>query len=604
MAEQFYSKRNLKFLLYEVLDVERLSTSPYFSDHNREGYDMILDAAEQLATELLYPHLTAMDREQPRLVEGQIRVHPVVKKIMQEFGDGGWITAPFPYEEGGQQLPSVIHYATGFVFGAANYSASVYPGLTTGAANLIRTFGTEELKMMFISKMARGAWQGTMALTEPQAGSSLAEIESSAEPTTDGIYKIKGQKVFISAGDHDGVENIVHLTLARIKGAPAGTKGISLFAVPRKRLDGSGELVPNDVTTASIYHKMGYTGAPIAHLLFGEDDDCHGYLVGEPHKGLKHMFQMMNESRIAVGMSATSIASAAYYASLKYAKERTQGRLISDKDLSKPQVEIIKHADVKRMLLFQKAIVEGCLSLLLQCSLYADLARVAREAGNLEESERADLLLELLTPVAKTYPSEMGCSSTSAALQCLGGYGYTKDYVLEQFYREARIHPIHEGTTGIHGLDLLGRKVLMQDGKAFKLFWAEVSKTIKTAQALPALRGHAGKLERALQKLQKTTLHLAAMAKKGEVTPFLADATLYLEFFGIVALAWQWVLQGIQAEKALSVNAAGETLIFYQSKLHTLTYFYEYELPKIEALATRLTSPARVTLEMSDEHFV
>lgn len=603
MAEKFYSKKNLKFLLYEVLDIESLGKFPYFGDHNREDYDMIIEAAERLATELLRPHLTEMDRDEPQLINGRIKVHPIVKKIMKEFGEGGWIAAPFSYEEDGQQLPVTIYNAASFIFCAANYSASVYPGLTTGAANLIRSFGSDELKETYIPKMTGGQWQGTMALTEPQAGSSLSDIITSAEPTEGGFYKIKGQKIFISAGDHDGVENVIHLTLAKIKAGPRGTKGISLFVIPKKRLDENGNLIANDVLTAAIYHKMGYIGAPIAHLIFGENDDCRGYLLGEPHKGLKYMFQLMNESRVGVGISAASIASAAYYTSLEYAKERTQGRIIGDKDLNKPQVPIIKHADVKRMLLFQKAIVEGSLSLPLQCSLYADMSHVLNEAGKREESENANLLLEILTPVAKTYPSEMGCLTTSAALQCMGGYGYTKDYVLEQFYREARIHPIHEGTTGIHGLDLLGRKVILQDGKAFKLFVEEANNVMKSAQRFSVLQNHAQKFGSSLHILQATTMHLTGIAQKGNVEMFLADATLYLELFGIVATAWQWLLQGIKAENAIQKGATGENLNFYKSKLFTLRYFYEYELPKIEALATRLRRMDSVIVEMPEEYF-
>jgi alkylation response protein AidB-like acyl-CoA dehydrogenase len=598
MTKQFFSKKDLHFLLYEVLGVEQLASYEYFQDHSAETFNLVLDTAAQFAEGLLLPLLTEMDRQEPQLVEGKIRIHPGMHGIIQKFGEDGWINAAFDYDEGGQQLPVTVMNAAAFIFQAANYSASVFPFLTTGAANLLRSFGSDELINTYTPQLYAGRWQGTMALTEPGAGSSLSDITTSAEPTaTEGVYKIKGQKIFISAGDHDGCENVVHLMLAKIKGAPAGAKGISLLVVPQKRLTDTAELTSNDVTTTGVYHKMGYKGAPIAHLTMGEQDDCLGYLVGEPHKGLSYMFQMMNEARVGVGMNATAIGTAAYYASLAYARERPQGRIISDKDVSKPQVPIIKHADVKRMLLFQKAVVEGSLALLTQCGLYADLAHVAQG----ETKEKAQLLLDLLTPVAKSYPSEMCCLSTSAAVQILGGSGYTTDYPVEQFYREARIHPIHEGTTGIHGLDLLGRKVLMRNGKALQWYVAEVQATIAEAKNNNTLKSTAETLGYYLNKAQQTTLHLMSMAAK-DTERFLADATLYLELFGIVSIGWQWLKMGIVAEQALP-KANGTDAAFYHGKLAAMQYFFEYELVKIEALAKRLQSAHYPTVETQEDWF-
>jgi alkylation response protein AidB-like acyl-CoA dehydrogenase len=603
MANQFFSKRNLQFLLYEVFDTERLTRYDYFQDHARETFDMVLDSAEQIAEKHLKPLLTVMDRQEPQLVDGKIRIHEGMFPILKKFGEDGWINAAFSYEEGGQQLPSTVLSSAAFIFQAANYSSSVFPFLTSGAANLIRSFGSEELKNTYTPLMYAGRWQGTMALTEPDAGSSLSDITTSAEPTeNEGIYKIKGQKIYISAGDHDGCENVIHLMLAKIKGGPTGAKGISLFVVPQKRLSEprtqNPELTDNDVITAGVYHKMGYKGAPIAHLMVGSNDNTLGYLVGEPHKGLSYMFQMMNEARIGVGMNATAIGTAAFYASLEYAKERPQGRIISDKDHSKPQVQIIRHADVKRMLLFQKAIVEGSLSLLVQCSLYADLAHVTEG----EEKEKYDLLLDLLTPIAKSYPSEMCCLTTSAAVQILGGAGYTTDFSVEQFYREARIHPIHEGTTAIHGLDLLGRKIIIKNGKALILLVAEIMKTIEEANQHEKLKPHAATLTKYLGKTDSVTKHLLSLASK-DVEVFLSDATLYLELFGIVTIAWQWLVQGIKAEEALQVGAVGDEANFYQGKIHTLRYFYEYELVKVDSLMKRLLSEDNVTVEMIGEWF-
>ncbi|MFH1351254.1 MAG: acyl-CoA dehydrogenase [Pseudomonadota bacterium] len=438
-----------------------------------------------------------------------------------------------------------------------------------------------------------------MALTEPEAGSSLSDITTMAEPTEGGYYKIKGQKVFISAGDHDGVENVVHLLLAKIKGAPPGVKGISLFIVPKKRIDEKGRLVPNDVVTSGIFHKLGYRGCPLTQLSIGDKDDCRGYLVGEPHNGLGYMFQMMNESRIATGMGATAIATAAYYASLDYSKKRKQGRKVSAKDPALPQIPIIEHPDVKRMLLFQRAVTEGSLSLLLQCSQYVDM----QKAGNADEKERYHLLLELLTPVAKTYPSEMGIVAISQGLQCFGGSGYCDDYPLEQYYRDARIHPIHEGTTGIHGIDLLGRKVVMKNGQAYSLYVKEVQGTIGLAQNIPELKPFSEKLDEALDKLQEVTKHLLVLAREQGSERFLADATLYLEFFGIITIAWQWLLQGIAIQEALNGDCSELELKFYKGKFYALRYFFAYELPKISALAKRLMDRDSFTVELGTDLF-
>lgn len=605
MAKQAYSRRDLTFQLHEVLHVERLNRFPYFQDHDRGSIDLVLDTAGQFADQLLKPLLTDLDRQEPQLVGGRIRMHPGMQPITRRFGQDGWINALFGYEEGGQQLPGTVYNAAVFAMQATNYSASVPPFLTLGAANLLRSFATPELVAAFTPHMYAGNWQGTMALTEPDAGSSLSDITTSAEPTDEGYYRLSGQKIYISSGDHDACDNVVHLMLARIKGAPAGAKGISLFAVPRQRVAEGlpteatqpADLLPNDVVTAGIYHKLGCKGAPIAHLMIGADNNCRGYLVGEPNQGLRYMFQMMNEARLAVGVSAAAIGTAAYYAALEYARARPQGRHIANRDLTKPQIPIIRHADVKRMLLFQKATMEGALGLLLQCSYYMDVARV----GEGEEKERAELLLDLLMPIAKTYPSEMGVLSTSAAIQVHGGAGYTTDFPVEQFWRESRIHPIHEGTTGIQGLDLLGRKITQHGGKAVGLLLEEIQTTLAAAGELPELKALADQLAKNVGVLQQVTGHLLGTAAQDHER-FLADATLYLELAGLVVVAWQWLRQATVARKALFTAHLSDQ-DFYHGKLMAARYFYEYELVKAPSLAQRLQSPNAVTVEMQDAWF-
>jgi alkylation response protein AidB-like acyl-CoA dehydrogenase len=599
VAAKFVSERNIKFLLYEVFDVESLTEYEYYQDHNRKMFDMVLKAAVKLGKDLLFPIFEEMDRRQPELLNGEVKVHPSVKTIMKEFGEGGWISSRVPFERDGEQLPSLVADVCEFIFAAANYSANVYPSLTFGASHLIESFGSKELYDTYVPRMHAGEWQGTMALTEPEAGSSLADITTMAELTNKGYYRIKGQKVFISAGDHDAVDNVIHLMLAKIEGAQAGVKGISLFVVPKKRIDDSGKLVPNDVVTAGVFHKLGYRGCPIVQLSMGDKDDCRGWLVGEPHHGLKYMFQMMNEARIGVGMGAAAMATAAYYASLEYAKSRIQGRKVGQKDPNLPPVPIIDHADVKRMLLFQRAVIEGALALIMQCSKYVDFLKIRGEV----DKEKYHLLLEILTPVAKSYPSEMGIAAISQGLQCLGGSGYCDDYPLEQYYRDCRIHPIHEGTTGIQGMDLLGRKVIMKDGQAFKLLISEIQEAITAAAEYKALDKYAAELNQVLTNLQKVTYHLISVAQKQGPEAFLADATLYLEFFSHVTIGWQWLLQGIAVQKALDGGARKKDFDFYQGKMFTLRYFFAYELPKTQGLAKRLLDDDPLTVEMQTIFF-
>lgn len=616
MASKFVSKRNLEFLLYEMFDMLSLTQYEYYQGQNRQMFDMVMNTSLKMAEDSFLPILAEMDREPPELAGDTVKVHPAVRKIMHDFGEGGWIGSIYPESLGGFQLPLMMDNACNFIFSAANYSAGVYPGLSKGAAGLIIHYGAQELIDAYVPKLLSGEWQGTMALTEPQAGSSLTDIATIAEPISEtasngGYYKMRGRKIFISAADHNGVDNVIHLMLAKIPGGPPGVKGISLFVVPKKRIGEDGKLVSNDVIASELYHKMGYRGAPILGLSIGENGDCRGYLVGEPHQGLRYMFQMMNEARLGVGMGATAIASAAYYSALDYTRERAQGRKLAEtkhpteKDPSRPQSLIIEHADVKRMLLFQKAIVEGSLSLLMQCSKYADLVKVLPEADTDHPEEKAnlELLLDLLTPIAKSYPSEMGIQSISQSLQCLGGYGYCEDFPIEQYYRDARIHPIHEGTTGIHGMDLLGRKVVIKDGAAFQLFTEEVTLAIHRAQSISELQPFADQLDKALDRLRGVTQHLLGLTQSAGRERSLADATLYLELFGIITIAWQWLIQGVVAQAALQEAHSTLDTDFYRGKLYTMRYFFRYELPKTLGLVDILMDDKNFTIEMESKYF-
>jgi alkylation response protein AidB-like acyl-CoA dehydrogenase len=595
MAVQ-YSRRNLDFMLKEVLHVEDLCKYPYYQDYTPDMFDMVLDTTEDIAAKTMRPAYVDSDRNEPQLINGQVKVHPMVKAYMKAMGDAGMLSALFPYEDGGQQLPSLVGGAAYFIMGSAHNSFTMFASLTSGAAHLITSFGIEELKEKFAKRMLSGEWTGTMCLTEPQAGSSLSDVETSAVLQSDGSYKIKGQKIFISAGDHDIADNIVHLVLARIEGAPLGTKGISLMVVPKFRANEAGNYtVDNDVISTGIYHKMGQKATPAMHLTFGDKDNSVGYLVGEANQGLKYMFQMMNEARLGVGMGGAYIGSAAYYASLEYAKERPQGRRLNNKDVAAEQTFIINHPDVRRMLMFQKSMVEGSTGLLFECYLWQDMIHAFGKDS--EEAKPYQLMLDLMTTVAKTYPAEMGIKAVNEGMQVFGGYGYTEDFPLEQMARDVRIMSIYEGTTGIHALNLLGRGMTANGGKAPQLLFARIMETISEAKNYAELSIYANKLEVELIRLQKVTMHLMGIAMKGDTELFLADATLYMEMFGIITVAWAWLKQGIVAKNAMiSKNQEGEELAFYESKIQTMKFFYHYEVVKTLGLAARLTDNEVLTL--------
>lgn len=597
----FFDIRNLKFILNEMLNVGQLTDYDRFSEYDVDTFNMLLDSTEDYAEQELYPTFKEMDDQPAYYKDGKIIVHPMIGKAMQYAGEQGAIGSGFDYEDGGMQMPAVISAARGHILESANNNVVGYIGLTTGAAELIVEFGSEELKNYYVPKMLTGSWAGTMCLTEPQAGSSLSDVTTKAVPDGD-YYKISGQKIFISGGDHEYCDNFVHLVLARIEGAPAGTKGISLFVVPKYRQGADGSLVDNDVITAGDFQKLGQRGYCTTHLAFGDEGDCHGWLVGEENKGLKNMFLMMNGARIAVGVSGASIATAAYHHALQYAKERPQGRRIQsggNKDVNKDQVLIIKHPDVRRMLLLQKAVAEGSVSLIMQASLYRDLADVTEG----EEKEKYDQLLEILTPIVKTYPAEMGREAVSNGLQVLGGYGFTNDFLLQQYYRDIRIMSLYEGTTGIQSLDLLGRKVVMNNGQAIRILMKEIMTDIARAKSHEALSSYADELGSSLAVVQKSLEYLLAFAMKGENERFLADATIFMQLMSNVIIAWQWLKQATTASDMMSAEDGLYTEDYYRSKIHTMKYFFKYELPKIHACAEILKGE-ELTMYAEDRVFV
>ncbi|MBT8233413.1 MAG: acyl-CoA dehydrogenase [Saprospiraceae bacterium] len=596
MANKYFDAKTLGFYLKYINNLSEVMSKPYYADHDMESMDMFIQSVNDFADKELFPYFQEMDEQPCHFKDGKIVVHPQVEKIMKQGGELGIIAASVPFEEGGLQMPYMVYTAATFILDAANNHLPGYAGLTLGAADLILNFGDEDLKTTYTPNMLAGEWAGTMCLTEPQAGSSLSDITTSAKPNDDGSYNIKGQKIFISGGDHEYLDNFVHLVLARVEGAPVGTKGISLFVVPKNRIEDDNSLISNDVQTAGDFQKLGQRGYCTTHLIFGEKDNCKGWIVGQENKGLKYMFLMMNAARIAVGRGAAGIVSAGYFASLEYANERKQGRKLNDqgkKNSAEEQTLITNHPDVRRMLMHQKTIAEGSLNLILLTSKYADLSKTAEEV---EERERYKLLLELLTPITKTYPSEMGLQAISNGVQVLGGYGFCSEYILQQYYRDIRIFSIYEGTTGIQSLDLLGRKVLMQNGAALSHLMNEFNVTLKAAKTQNSLVAYADKLESKIQLAQKVIGHLAGFAQQGAFLKFTADANLFMEFFSHILLGWMWLDTASKACKALESNDSGYSQEFLESKIKLMQFFFKYELSKTSSLAESLMDDKTITL--------
>ncbi|MDT3423627.1 alkylation response protein AidB-like acyl-CoA dehydrogenase [Pseudomonas protegens] len=600
MSETLLSSRNLAFELYEVLDAEGLTQRERFAEHNRETFDAALGTARSIAEKFFAPHNRKGDEHEPRYEDGQAVLIPEVKPAVDAFLEAGFLNAARSFEAGGMQLPTLLSQACFAHFQAANAASTSYPFLTMGAANLIESFGTEEQKQRFLQPMIDGRFFGTMALTEPHAGSSLSDIRTRAEPAADGSYRLKGNKIFISGGDHPLSENIVHMVLAKLPDAPPGVKGISLFIVPKFLVNDDGSLGPrNDVLLAGLFHKMGWRGTTSTALNFGDNGQCVGYLVGQPHHGLSYMFQMMNEARIGVGMGAVMLGYAGYLYSLEYARERPQGRLPDSKDPSTAPVAIIQHADVRRMLLTQKAYVEGAFDLgLYAARLFDDTTTLADAA----ERQQAHELLDLLTPIVKSWPSEFCLKANELAIQILGGHGYTREYPVEQYYRDNRLNPIHEGTHGIQSLDLLGRKLAQNGGAGLKRLVRLIAETGERARAHQSLDALRLPLEQLVTRLQNVTLGLLGDLASGKVTGTLANSALYLKAFGHAVIGWRWLEQAIRAEEGLARAVAADR-DFYLGKLQAARYFLTWEVPGCQHELALLEARDDTCLSMQDAWF-
>jgi alkylation response protein AidB-like acyl-CoA dehydrogenase len=598
MRSTLLSRRDLDFLLYEWLHVDELTKRQRFADHSRETFDGVLDLSEQLATRYFAPHNKKSDANEPTFDGTRVTVIAEVKEALDAFAQADLLGMSADERLGGAQLPVCVAQAAFAWFSAANVSTSGYLMLTIANANLLGKFGTDEQIEAFVKPMLAGRFTGTMALSETQAGSSLADVLTRAESREDGTYRLFGSKMWISGAEHEMSENIVNLVLAKIPGGPAGTKGISLFIVPKFLVNPDGSVGErNDVALAGLNHKMGQRGITNTVLSFGDgtfspggEAGAVGYLVGEPHRGLTYMFHMMNEARLGVGMGAVSLGYTGYLKSLQYARERPQGRPVTAKDPSAPQIPIVAHPDVKRMLLAQKTYVEGGLALALYCARLIDLEHTAESA---EETQHVTDLLDILTPVAKSWPSQWCLAANDLAIQVHGGYGYTREYDVEQHYRDNRLNPIHEGTHGIQSLDLLGRKVTQRGGASL----AELDKAVSGSVAeATAVGGEAAELAATLRtSWERLVTVTSGIFGSGDVEAALANSVVYLEAFGHVVVAWMWLEQFVAAD-----GQAGD---FYDGKRQAARFFFRYELPRTAAQLDLLASLDRTTLEMRDGWF-
>jgi len=591
------NRRDIDFYLYELLDLEELLKNDRYKEHDRDTVTAILDLAQQIAEEAFLPCAAELDEHEPIFEAGRAITPDSLKACLKTFVEAGLPAATFDASLGGMQLPMLVANFMQGIFQAANGSAVGYIFLTTSNAHMLEACGSDALRARYLPPLVEGRWFGTMCLSEPHAGSSLSDIRCLAEPLGYGSFKLTGTKMWISGGDQDVSENIIHMVLARTPGAPAGVKGISLFLVPKYRVTETGEIGDfNHIALAGLNHKMGQRGITNTLLNFGEGGDCLGYLVGAEHEGLKNMFHMMNEARIGVGMGAAMSGLAGYLYSLDYARNRPQGRHPGIKDPNSPMLPIIEHADIRRLLMEQKVTVEGSIALLSYCTQLVDQQEMAEDAA---EKERLTLLLELLTPVAKSWPSEYTLEANKHAIQILGGYGYTREYPVERHYRDNRLNPIHEGTHGIQGMDLLGRKVNLAGGVTLSIFEEEMQPALQAAAGTETLAAMGEALTDIWQLVKRT---VETVNQEADTVARLSSATPFLDAFGHVAIAWLWLRQAVIAREALQ-NGAQADADFYEGKVAACQFFYRYHLPQAAEKLRYVASQDRSVLDTQASWF-
>ena len=589
MAQFIADRRDIEFVLHEQLQVEKLSKHERFAEFNKKTVNMIVSEARNLAVKEILPTQLLGDQEGCKFENGKVTVPESFHRAYEIIKEGEWVAMPESLEWGGQGMPTVVSLAASDYLVGANYAFMMYPGLTQGAGKLIEAFGTDKQKELFLKKMFTGEWTGTMLLTEPEAGSDVGALATSAVKNPDGTYSITGSKIFISSGEHDLAENIIHPVLARIEGAPAGTKGISLFLVPKIWVNDDGRLGEfNDVVCTGIEEKMGIHGNSTCSISLGGKGKCKGTLLGEENKGMRAMFLMMNEARLLVGLQGFTCASTAYMYAVNYARQRLQGKhLLKMRDKNAPSVPIIQHPDVRRQLITMKVYVEGMRSLIYYVGMCEDNVKVSKRA---EEKEKYQGIIDVLIPIAKGYVTDRAFEVCNHGLQVYGGYGYIKDYPLEQLVRDCRITMIYEGANGIQAMDLLGRKLGLNKGKPVMDLLGEMQASIAAAREIEGLKEFANLVQEAVNKLGEVGLHMGASAMSPDVMKAFAFAYPFMEVTGDIVMAWMLLWRATIAAHKLEKGARKKDAAFYEGQIKSAEFFIHSILPitmgKINAILT------------------
>lgn len=602
MAQQIADRRDVDFVLHEMLQVEQLSKHEKFAEFNKKTVDLIISEARNLAIKEILPTQEIGDREGLVFDKGNVTLPESFHRAYELFKEGEWLALSEDTEWGGQGMPRSIALAANDYLVGANLSFMMYPGLTHGAGKLVETFGTDKQKELFLKKLYTGEWTGTMLLTEPEAGSDVGALTTTAVKNDDGTYSITGNKIFISSGEHDLAENIIHPVLARIEGAPEGTKGISLFLVPKIWVNDKGSLgEPNDVVCTGIEEKMGIHGNSTASLALGGKGKCRGTLLGEENKGMRAMFTMMNEARLLVGLQGFCCASASYMHAVNYAKERVQGKnLLQMMDKDAPSVPIIQHPDVRRQLLTMKVYVEAMRSLIYYIGMCDDRIAVS---DNEEEKARYKGIVDVIIPVVKGYITDKAFEVCSHGVQVYGGYGYIKEYPVEQLLRDCRITMIYEGTNGIQAMDLLGRKLGMNGGKPIMDLLGEMQKTIAQAKSVEAVKDLAVKVEEALNKLGEVALHMGQTAMSPKVLNAFAFAHPFMEATGDVVFAWMLLWRATVAATKLEEGAKKKDIAYYEGQLKNIEFFSNSILPITHGKMAAILTTNGAAIEISEASF-
>ena len=600
MAQLIADRRDVDFVLFEQLQVQDMSRHKKYAEFNQKTVELIISEARNLAVKEILPTRKLSDDDGVAFDNGKVSVPECFHRVFELFNAGEWLAMPEDPKWGGQGMPHSVALAASEFFNGANYAFMMYPGLTHGAARLVEAFGTEKQKSLFLRNMYTGKWTGTMLLTEPEAGSDVGALTTKAVKNEDGTYSITGNKIFISSGEHDLSANIIHPVLARIEGAPEGTKGISLFLVPKFWVNDDGTLGRfNDVVCTGVEEKMGIHGNATCSLTLGGKGECRGTLLGEENKGMRAMFLMMNEARLLVGHQGLGCASAAYLYALNYARQRVQGKdITAGKDAG--SVPIIRHADVRRQLITMKAFVDGMRSLLYFVGFCQDKIKISTDSS---EKEKYQSFIELLTPIAKGYVTDRAYEVCNHGLQVYGGYGYIRDYPMEQLVRDCRITMIYEGTNGIQAMDLLGRKLGLNGGKALADLLQEMTRIVDAAKSVDNLKKMADKVEQTMARLNETAMRIGETAMSVDVGKAFAWAYPFMEVFGDTTMAWMLLWRALIADEKLKRGGKASDADFYRGQRMTAEFFICSVLPAALGKMDAIREMNGAAVEMPESGF-